>query len=201
MGYSEYGGVGFRDGKRIPALSDVVLTPDLRNLGTPGCIPQSPDGMDDATYEALLPQSLKAHVVLGAGPVFVSIHKRDYFYIHILENGAFREIDQFELVSAGIALPEDLIVIDEDGPDAGRARFDGWRLSDMDGHEGIVRFRVADHIVEVRMMRQRGYALHARLIQPDGIIWSGFCGSEIGAGWDEEDTKPHLERHLTAFDA
>jgi len=199
MGYSEYGGVGFRDGKRIPSLSDVVLTPDLSNLGKPGCIPQSPDGMDDATFNALLPQSIKGHVVLGEGPVFVSLYKRDYFYIHVLEGGAFRDLDDFDLVAAGIDLPEDLIVTDEEGPDADRPKFDGWRLSDMDGHEGVVRFRVADHIVEVRMMRQRGYALHARLIQPDGIVWSGFCGSEIGAGWDEEDTKPHLDRHLTAF--
>lgn len=202
MGYSGYGGVGFRDGERIPTLSDVVLTPGMDNLGRPGSIPAVPAGMDPATYESLLKLSIRGHVVLGAGPVFLSLYKRDYFYIHVLgDDGIFREIDKFGLVSLGVNLPEDLIDVDEDGPEAGLPKFNDWRLTDMDGHDGIVRFEVDGHVIEVRMMRDRGYALHARLIQPDGVVWSGFCGSEIGEGWDEEDTKPHLERHLTAFDA
>lgn len=202
MGYSGYGGVGFRDGVRIKALSDVVLTPNLDNLGRAGMIPSAPEGMDGATYQSLKDMSITGHVVLGEGPVFLSLYKRVYFHIHVLgDDGMFREIGEFDLVGAGIDLPDDLIEIEDTGPDAGRPKFDSWRLSGIDGHEGIVRFNVRDHVIELRMMRDRGYALHARLIQPDGVVWSGFCGSEIGEGWDEEDTKPHLERHLTAFDA
>lgn len=35
------------------------------------------------------------------------------------------------------------------------------------------------------MMRVRGHAQHARLTQPDGTVWSGFSGSEIGCGFED----------------
>jgi len=201
MSYSQYGGVAFRAGQRVDDRSDAMLTPDLRNLGTPGCIPDAlTAGLKTGDFAAISPTCVRAHVVLGDGPVFVSLNKTTWFDIHVLENGVFRDLDDVELAAHGIDLPSDIVTVDEDGEDAGKTKLDRWPLTDMDGHEGKVRFEVLGHVVEYRMMRVRGYAQHVRLTQPDGTVWSGFSGSEIGFGYDDEDTAPHLERHATAFD-
>lgn len=204
MGYGQYGGIAYRNGARVDDRSDAMIKPDMGNLGIPGCIPDpSTAGMSASDFAAIRKSCVRAHVVLGDGPVLVSLNKTSWFDISVLRDGAFHALTDQELAAAAVDLPEDLLEKDDDGEPVAPRALDRFRLGDMDGHEGVVRFGVDGHVVEYRMMRVRGYAQHARLTQPDGTVWSGFSGSEIGYGFEDEDdmTGPHIQRHATAFDA
>lgn len=199
MSYSEYGGIAYRNGAQVDDRSDAMIMPDMTNIGQPGCIPDHRTAsMSADEFEAVQESCVRGHVVLGDGPVLVSLSKRSWFEICVLRDGAFHALTDQELAAAAVDLPEDLLETD-DGDIVVPHALDRFRLGDMDGHEGVVRFQVDGHLVEYRMLRVQGYAQHARIIQPDGTVWSGFCGWEIGYGFDDDMTAPHAARHATAF--
>lgn len=75
MAYSDYGGFAYRDGALQEDRSDVVLTPDGLKA-TPGMWPGwvLEEGRAGGSY----------HVVLGDGPIFVTLYKQSSFGIHRL---------------------------------------------------------------------------------------------------------------------
>jgi hypothetical protein len=192
MGYSEYGGYGYRNGDRIKAASDAVVTPDMANAGTPGHWPgfgPVADDMGMQAFYALKERSVDGHVVIGDGPVLVALHKLTTMTVHVLENGAFTEID---LIAIGQDLPDDIV------SDHG----DGSLHLDRDALELLadpLRFMIDGHLIEYRIARDPQIVQHVRLTQPDGTVWSAFCGSEIGEGHDEADTAPIVEKHRRIF--
>ena len=70
MGYSEYGGHGYRNGERLDAASDAVVTPDMSNAGSPGHWPgfgPVADAMGMKDFYDLKARSVDGHVVIGDG--------------------------------------------------------------------------------------------------------------------------------------
>jgi hypothetical protein len=192
MGYSEYGGHGYRNGERIGASSDAVVTPDMSNAGTPGHWPgfgavAEAMGMQD--FYTLKERSVDGHVVIGDGPVLVALHKRTTMTVHVLENGAFTDVD---LVAIGKDLPDEVVSMYGDGT---------WHLDDdaLLRLDESVRFEIDGHLIEYRLDDDPQLMQHVRLTQPDGTVWTGFSGSEIGTGHDEAATRPVVRRHRELF--
>lgn len=182
MGYSQYGGMGYRNGAHVPAASDALITADLVNHGTPGGFPAKDVDEKDG-------RAVGGHVVIGDGPVLVSLYKHTLL-VHLVVGDRFQELD---LATIGVDLPEEVVIVFDDGTSI---------LSQDRLVEGTdtLRFEVAGHVIEYRMIAHYRWVQHARITQPDGTVWTGFCGSEIGAGHDDEDTDPIARRHLTIFD-
>lgn len=190
MSYSQYGGVAFRGGIRVPNASDAVLTPELVNLGTPGVYPGFVDAIDalgKAAFEGERARSISAHVVLGDGPLIIALHKQVTMAVHLLVGDAFSEVD---LCQFGVDLPEGTVADDD-----GHLSLDTYQVE----RKGLtLRFEVAGNAIEYRIIRS---VQHVRLTQPDGTVWSGFSGSEIGAGHDDEETAPFIRQHLKLFES
>lgn len=192
MGYSEYGGHGYRNGERIDAASDAVVTPDMSNAGTPGHWPgfgSVADAMGMKDFYDLKARSVDGHVVIGDGPVLVALHKRRTMTVHVLENGAFTEVD---LVAIGKDLPDETVSMYGDGS----LHLDDDALLRLDAP---VRFEIDGHLIEYRLVDDPQLMQHVRLTQPDGTVWTGFSGSEIGAGHDESATRTIERRHRELF--
>ena len=185
MGYSGYGGYGYRNGGRIETASDALLTPDCTNHGVPGGFPPG-NLMASANDDPAT--AIYGHVVIGDGPVFVTLLKHT-LSIHLLADGAFHDLN---LQTIGVDLPDSVLIDFGDGT----CMLDADRLVE---ETETLRFAVDGHLVEYRMVAHPRWVQHARLTHPDGTVWTGFCGSEIGAGHDDEDTDPIERRHREIF--
>ena len=185
MGYSGYGGFGYRDGARIEMASDALITPDGINHGDPGGLPPS-DLTVGANNDPA--SAIYGHVVIGDGPVFMTLLKQS-MSIHLLADSTFHDLN---LQTIGVDLPEDVLIDFGDGT----CMLDADRLVEC---TETLRFEVEGHVIEYRMIAHPQWVQHARITQPDGTVWTAFCGSEIGAGHDEEDTAPIAEKHLRIF--
>lgn len=192
MSYSQYGGLGYRNGELVEAASDAVITTEMDNLGRAGVWPGFTDAasrMGMEVFHDLRSRSVSGHVVMGDGPVLVSLHKQTAMEIHVLADGKFDEID---LVAIAVDLPDGLI------SDWG----DGTLHLDSDAlirHGEPVRFEIDGHVVEYAVRQDPQLVQHVRLTQSDGTVWTGFSGSEIGAGHDDEDTAPVIVKHRAVF--
>lgn len=168
MGYSDYGGRGYRGGMHVPDASDAAVTTDLVNVGSEGGL--RPAEAADKT------KCVSGHVVLGDGPLLIALHKQRTITIHLLEYGAFREIEPID-VARGL-------------PEAHVAEWDGVRSIDVEAMQtggGPVRLEIGDAVVEWRIEDRNNIVQHVRLTQADGTVWTGFSGYAIGAGHDDED--------------
>lgn len=192
MSYSEYGGCGYRNGDKVDAASDAVVTPDMANAGSPGHWPgfgPVADRMGMEAFYALKAKSVDGHVVIGDGPVLIALHKQSTMTVHVLEKGVFTEID---LVAIGDDLPDGLVSEYGDGS----LNLDTDALQD---HGAPIRFRIDGHLIEYQLASGGRPVQHVRLTQPDGTVWTGFSGYEIGAGHDESDTQLAVSRHRQIF--
>lgn len=186
MSYGGHGGLGYRNGELVENASDALLTPDCVNHGDPGGFPPS-ELMVLANGET--GAAINGHVIIGDGPVFVSLYKHT-LCIYLLADGRFHELN---LMTIGVDLPDGVVV---DLGDGTCALSQDLLVQDTD----TLRFEVEDHVIEYRMIAHPRWVQHARITQPDGTVWTGFCGYEIGAGHDDEDTDPIARRHQTIFD-
>lgn len=188
MGYSGYGGYGYRDGVRIENASDALITPDSVNHGVPGGLPPA-DLMRAANGET--GAAINGHVVIGDGPVFVSLYKHT-LGIYLLADSAFHEQNPETI---GVELPDGVVLDFGDGT----AMLCQDRLVET---TETLRFEIEGHVIEYRLVAHPRWVQHARITQPDGTVWTGFCGLEIGAGHEDEDddSTAVIERsHLALF--
>jgi len=188
MGYSGYGGYGYRDGVRIETASDALITPDSVNHGVPGGFPPS-ELMVAANGET--GAAINGHVVIGDGPVFVSLYKH-MLSVYLLADGVFHDQN---LETIGVDLPDEVVIDFGDGT----CSLDQDRMVER---TDMLRFEIEGHVIEYRMVAHPRWVQHARITQPDGTVWTGFCGLEIGAGHEDEDddATPVIERsHLALF--
>lgn len=188
MGYSGYGGYGYRDGVRIETASDALITPDSVNHGVPGGFPPS-ELMVAANGET--GAAINGHVVIGDGPVFVSLYKH-MLSVYLLADGVFHDQN---LETIGVDLLDEVVIDFGDGT----CSLDQDRMVER---TDMLRFEIEGHVIEYRMVAHPRWVQHARITQPDGTVWTGFCGLEIGAGHEDEDddATPVIERsHLALF--
>ena len=78
MGYSDYGGYAYRNGRRAEDRSDATITPEGDTYGTPGSYPglillNSGLPHDEVLKQASWPSG---HAVLGDGPVYTVLRKQ-----------------------------------------------------------------------------------------------------------------------------
>lgn len=186
MSYGGHGGLGYRNGELVENASDALITPDCVNHGVPGGFPPA-DLSVIANGDT--GGAINGHVILGDGPVMVTLYKHT-LAIYLLADGRFHEQN---LMTIGVDLPDGVVIDFDDGT----CMLSADRLvEDTD----TLRFEIEGHAIEYRMIAHPRWVQHARITQPDGTVWTGFCGNEIGAGHDEEDTAPIARRHQTIFD-
>ena len=158
MAYSDYGGFAFRHGVRVEERSDCVLSPGGIK-STPGAWPGwfIPEGRQGGSY----------HVLLGDGPIFVSLYKQTCVAVH----RGFVEVDAREYAPA-----EALESYEVDG---GRRYF----IDDGNIRDGEpLRVNVDGCTIEFAFTYEDNYYVYAKLTQPDGTTWCGFSGYGVGAG-------------------
>lgn len=162
MAYSDYGGNAYRNNVRVPERSDAVLTPDGIKA-TPGMWPGwvLPEGRSGESH----------HALLGDGPIFVGLYKQSTLRIYRL----------------GQELSQDGIIVTPVAPDGfhewgGRKYVNSTPFVNVDAP---VAFEVDGHRLEVYWTNEDNYYIYARLMQPDGTVWTGFSGYGVGAGLED----------------
>lgn len=157
MAYSDYGGYAYKNGTRQVDHSDAVWTEEGL-VSTAGSYPGFTHGTN-ANWQ---------HALLGCGNVLVGLYKQSSLTIWV--NG--EEID-----------PVDFLI--QDQKHMVRTYDDGSRYLDKDAYtaNGIAaEFSIAGCSLEVYFEHDDNFYMYARLIQPDGNIWTGFSGYGVGAG-------------------
>lgn len=162
MAYSDYGGYAYRNGARVKERSDAVLSPDGIK-STPGQWPgwTLPEGRCGSSY----------HVLLGDGPIFVSLYKQSSLGIHRLGE----EIDPLTVATG----------------DTGMRTWDAGEGKKYLDTETFVEsgepatFEVDGFRLTVRFVHCDNHYILARLEQPDGTVWHGWSGYGVGAGLED----------------
>ena len=145
MAYGNYGGYAYRNGKKVPERSDTIVEGFDKEIG-------------------------QSHVVLGDGPVYLTLHRQGTFYI---------------LCGNEIVDPVD--VLDSSDPDA---IVEGRHTINYDyfcktGKPMV--FNVRGHRIEVMHTHEDNYYQYAKLELPDGNVWHGWSGYGVGAGFEDQD--------------
>jgi hypothetical protein len=148
MSYSDYGGYGYRNGVRVEEASDVAIhatTGERRS--TPGVYP----GWDFPPEDGWSAH----HVVLGAGPVYVKMHKQCVELVTGKGDNMCLSSDRLRSTSGH-----------------------SWLAYTVDEYHATL---VAAH-EQRKGDTESNYYVYAELREPDGTIWAGFCGFGVGAG-------------------
>jgi len=180
MAYSDYGGYAYKNGERIEERSDAVLSPEGIK-STPGQWPgwTLEEGRSGGSY----------HVLLGDGPIFLSLYKQSSLGVHRLGETVDWE------VAAGRDYPDAIrnwtqmydhsqqpsklldVPIVQSYFDTGWFAGNGMPLElDIDG------CKITAYFVD-----EENHYMFVRLEQPDGNIWTGFSGYGVGAGLEDAD--------------
>lgn len=165
MAYSDYGGYAYRNGVRVEGRSDAVLSPEGIQ-STPGQWPgwTLEAGRNGGSY----------HVLLGDGPIFVSLYKQSSLGIHRLGE-ELPEVDFLEPKN-----PDAISAYDHEGTTVRYLNTDHFMalgeaaVFEVDGHKLEVYWEVSDNHYQ-----------YAKLTQPDGTVWTGFSGYGVGAGLED----------------
>ncbi len=161
MAYSDYGGYAYKNGIRVEERSDCVLSPEGIK-STPGQWPgwTLEEGRSGGSH----------HVILGDGPIFVSLYKQTYFRVFHL-GVELNIIPPF--VQYG---PE--AVIDYGERKSFNPEFFMERSIPLE-------VGVDDTQITFWFIETDNYYQYARVVQPDGNIWTGFSGYGVGAGLED----------------
>lgn len=163
MAYSDYGGFAYRNGAHEIDRSDAVLSPSGIK-STPGMWPGwvLEEGRSGGSY----------HVILGDGPIFVTLYKQSGLGVHRL----------------GEALDVTTLIVDPREGDI--ESYNGRNYINTaafkDGKRACL-LRVDDHEIEVHWLEEDNHYQYCRLKQPDGTVWTGWSGYGVGAGFEDGD--------------
>lgn len=187
MAYSDYGGYAYRNGIRIVERSDATITPDGDTFGTPGIYPgfgMLAAGLDADEVKKRI-QWPHGHAVLGDCPIYVALYKQSSLSIYRLNE----RLDLLDL--AGEKYPgavtsweykgETQTYFDTEGFDDDNPlviEFDGYRI-------------------EAVFLYQDNYYMYVKLVQPDGVMWHGWSGYGVGAGFDGDYGYSNSDRDST----
>lgn len=170
MAYSDYGGYAYKNGERVVERSDAVLSPEgIRS--TPGEWPgwTIHEGRAGGSF----------HVLLGDGPIFVGLYKQSDLSIHRLDE----KVDLFDC----IVTPN---------PPTETYEWEGETVRYLDHRQfqttrDPCEFEIDGHRITVYWRLEDNHYQYARLIQPDGTIWTGFSGYGVGAGLEDSIHHPY----------
>lgn len=197
MAYSDYGGFAYRNGVRVEDRSDAVIGVDMVNHGQPGVWPGFVAHANGKTPEEAQEQremSVDGHVVLGDGPVLVSMYKQTSLRVFVVKDGA---LFPQGLAEIAVDLPPELLTTWEGKPDVNT-------FEAAEQNAGVLRFEIEGHQIEAVFEQTDNFYQFARLTQPDGTVWTGFSGYGVGAGLEDGDhgysTEACVERLETVFD-
>lgn len=166
MAYGDYGGFAYRQGELVPERSDVYLL-DAANA--------APFGMWSREAVKQAASAPEHHVLLGDGPIYLSLYKQNTVTLYRLGE----EVPILSLV--GLEWRASYSTVEEEYIDTDYGEEKGVPLEfDIDGHH-----------VTIWFVYTNNYFTFAQVEQPDGVIWNGFSGYGVGAGFDDEDDSPN----------
>lgn len=156
MAYSDYGGYAYRNGARIEARSDATITPEGDTFGTPGVYP--------------------GFAMLAAGVSYDDVQTRIQWPSGhaVLGDGPIYVVLRKQWASA-FRGPEPI--------EASLAR--DWEAGADNGGEQRKTLEIDGCRIEVVLTDEDNYYAYARLVQPDGTVWTGFSGYGVGAGLED----------------
>lgn len=110
------------------------------------------------------------HAVLGDGPIFVGLYKQSHFVVKL----------------RGKELAPDAIA-DTSDPEAFQD-IDGKKYVNTDSFIDSAKpliLKVEGFTVILKWEHTDNYYQYAKLIQPDGSVWTGFSGYGVGSGFED----------------
>jgi hypothetical protein len=183
MAYSDYGGLAYRNGKRIEERSDAVITPEGDLYSTPGQWPgwslYFEKGKEVAT------EWPSAHALLGDGPIFVGLYKQSALYFY----RGFERVDETQYMTTK---PDGSVATYIGGKTGEPVPYiDTEYFSDLD--EPCC-FEIDGIKIVVYWTQEDNYYQYVCLTQPDGTIWAGWSGYGVGEGFDGDYGYSNAER-------
>jgi len=171
MAYSDYGGYGFLNGKRVADRSDCTIRPEGL-CGTPGSYPAFAAIGQGATQEEALKIASypHGHVVLGDGPIYLAMYKQSDVHPY-RENKALKFIDFIK-----------------DLPKEAATEYDSGKYLENDYYinNGLPCLaEIEGNQIEIHWTHEDNYYQYVKMITPSGNIWTGFSGYGIGAGLED----------------
>ena len=103
------------------------------------------------------------HAVLGDGPIFVCLYKQSTVLVYI----------------RGEKVKTDALQRD-------------WDAEDEDATQ-VREFEIHDHKITAVHTYGNNYYVYAKMEQSDGVVWEGFSGYQIGAGYNDPPCLGMLE--------
>ncbi len=173
MAYSDYGGYAYRNGVRVEERSDCTITPEGDTFGTPGMWPGFAMLMAGMERDEVLKRTEwpHGHAVLGDGPLYVVLYKQSTVQIY----RGFEQLDPMDFVVGDAPIKE----YEYDGQ---RRRYvDHYAACDI---ETPVVFEVDGVRIVVHWIEEDNYYQYVRVEQPDGVVWCGWSGYGVGAGFE-----------------
>jgi hypothetical protein len=175
MAYSDYGGYAYRNGVRVEERSDAQITDKGDTFGSPGMWPgfaaYAIGGKEEYEKRREWPSG---HAILGDGPIYAVLYKQSYLMIH-------RGPERLEVVDLlKDAPPEAVSSYEHEGETTRYLNTDHFKET-----EDLAVFEVDGVRIEVYFREEDNHYMYVRLIQPDGVVWTGFSGYGVGAGLED----------------
>ena len=170
MAYSDYGGYGYKNGERVVARSDAVITDKARSQ--PGMFPGfafAAQGLSASEAAKTRYKNPNGHVVLGDSPLYVGLYKQAGVSV-------WHEDREIELGECENDCPAEFIDSYDD-----RKCINGYEIADAD-EEICVRFKLPSGArMDVAWTHEDNYYQFVRLDMPNGDLWAGWSGYGVGA--------------------
>ena len=176
MAYSDYGGYAYRNGIRIEERSDCTIKPDGDIFGTPGSWPGfalMASGIPADEVKTLIKMP-HGHAVLGDGPIYVMLYKQST--LRIFRRGEELEICDFVDPVCGAKVEEF---------EWGGVKHRGIDVDQFKSSEEVCVFLVDGWRVEVYWRIEDNHYQYVKVVQPNGVVWTGWSGYGVGAGLED----------------
>lgn len=170
MAYADYGGYAYCNGKRVVERSDCPLHPSVFGLHE----------TDWQVWSMSIGTDPQYHVLLGDGKISVGLLKSSTISIR-------RQHMEVPLLDCWVDLiPEAIAEVKNEYTKSKIEVLD----TDWYSKKGQkCSFEVDGYRIEVYWLTEYGKPYqYVRMFQPNGNVWTGFSGYEVGEGFDEYGT-------------
>ncbi len=180
MAYSDYGGYAYRNGEHILTRSDCAICSEGM-MSSPGIWPgfammmeasEKGGNLEEARQKALNCNIM--HVLLGDGPITVGLYKQSSISL-------WKGMDPLPLAPF---VDEQYISDWKEGN-----FFSVWDWDEEQGssYNNPPEIQIEGNRLSIICEESDNHYSYVQWVQPDGVIWHGFSGYGVGAGFEDAE--------------
>lgn len=195
MAYLNWGGFSFRDGFAIHERSDCNLKDVYRRQGDA----HPPHAQSTDIHVRRILDNGSYHALLGDGLLCVGLYKRDIDLV-LAEKDKFLLLDLPDLICHQYANDVDLLSKTIKEYDDGTKYFDSDYIEQKRKplEISVTGYKIKFYKLNIggpKKYEEYQPIIAARMIQPDGVIWIGYSGLYVGAGYDDDGHTRYHRRY------